>query len=169
MTLAQFGLSISSPRAIFTHFWPKSSMRNSLRAYLQQKIAGNEFMIHYHIGNDFSGETDFRLQGDGSYHLWSTVTQGYLRKSYSGQVAPEQVRKIAQDMLNAKVWRVKHTHPRGLDDPDVKITVFAKGQKSGVVLWLSEVRESLPFAGIQQKLLEVVHRVSEGEVLENGM
>lgn len=144
-------------------------MRNNLRAYLKKQVDDRDFTIHYHIGGGLSGKTDFRLQGDGSYELWSTVTKGRERKSYCGQVETSQVEQVVQDMLATKVWQARHLYPTpALDDPDAKIAVKAGDQKSEVVLWVSEIRESPPFQKAQGQLLSLIHDLSQGEVLENG-
>lgn len=150
-------------------FWPSHPMPRSLNAYLKNEITGSDFAIHYYIGGGLGGKTDFRLRGDGSYQLWSTATRGRLKKSYCGQVPTCQVEQVAERMLATRVWKVRHDHAsRWLDDAGAKICVFAKGQESEVMLWLSEVRESPPFTTAQNQLLSLIHDISAGEVLENG-
>ena len=149
--------------------WWGHPMRKSLRAYRAKKVAAQDFAIHYHIGGGLSGETDFRLWGDGNYDLWSTVTKGRQRKSYCGQMESCLVDEVVEQMLATKVWQVRHLYPTpALDDPDAMIAVKAGNQKSEVVLWVSEIRESPPFQKVQEQLLSLIHDVSQGEVLENG-
>ena len=144
-------------------------MPKSLKAYLSKKISASDFVIHYYIAGGFSGATDFRLRGDGSYELCSNVTQGHQKKSYSGQLATLKVEQIAQKMLETRVWRVDHLYPTpALDDAGARIVVESASQKSEVVLWISEIRERPPFAAVQKQLLSLVHEVSAGEILENG-
>ncbi len=144
-------------------------MQNSLQAYLDKQIPASDFAIHYHIGDDFSGETDFQLRGDGTYELWSTVTPGRQHRTYSGQVSLAQVEQLVQELLAAEVWQTKHVRDKpGEDDPEASITIEADGQTFQVVLWVSEIRDSPPFARSQQALLTLVHTVSGGEVLEGG-
>ena len=150
-------------------FLTQNHWRSSLKAFLEKKIAKSDFAIHYYMGGGLGGETDFRLQGDGAYELWSTVTEERQRKSYCGQVAPCQVEELVQDMLMTQVWQVRHEpKSRGLDEPGAMIEVMASGRKSSVILWLSEIRESPPFVAVQQRLLCLIHQLSVGEVLESG-
>lgn len=143
--------------------------RSSLNAYLEKKIVKSDFAIHYYMGGGLGGETDFRLQGDGAYELWSTVTEERQRKSYCGQVPPCRVEDLVQNMLMTQVWQVRHEpKSRGLDEPGAMIAVTASGRESSVILWLSEIRESLPFIAVQRRLLCLIHELSMGEVLESG-
>ena len=153
-------------RSLPTLPWPRHQMHKSLKAYQSQKISDTDFAIHYHIGNDFCGETDFRLQGNGTYDLWTTVTNGRQKKSYSGQVAVCEVEQVVEEMLANRIWQVRHIYPmRALDDPGAKIAIEAANQKFEVMLWASEIEESPPFAAVQGELLSLIHEVSQGQVL----
>lgn len=144
-------------------------MRRLLEAYLKKEIASADLTIHYVIAGGLGGETNFRLHGDGRYELYSNVTLSHQRKRYSGQVSVSQVENVAQKMLATKIWQVWHDHEsRGLDESGAKITVAAHGQKSEVMLWVSEIRESPAFARVQRQLLSLIHEISQGEVLEKG-
>lgn len=156
----------SQGRSLPTLPWPRHQMHKNLKAYLSQKISDTDFAIHYHIGNDFCGETDFRLQGNGTYDLWTTVTNGRRKKSYSGQVAICQVEQVVEEMLTTRIWQVQHIYAtRALDDPGAKIAIEVANQKSEVMLWASEIRESPPFAAVQAQLLSLIDEVSQGQVL----
>jgi len=144
-------------------------MEACLKAFLEKKIPGNDFVINYHIGNSFSGETYFRLVGDGNYELWSTVTEGRQKKTYSGQIKVEQVQQIVESFLDAEVWKAKHFHKKpSHDDPETSIIIGCGSQEFQVALWVSEIRESPQFAKAQQSLLTLVHILSAGEILETG-
>ena len=144
-------------------------MKNCLRAYLEERMAASDFVIHYHIGNSFSGETEFMLGGDGNYELWSTVTKGRHRITYSGQVEVEQVKQVAKEFLDAEIWKTEHLREKPIpDDPEASIIIECAGQKFKVVLWVSEIRKSPQFAKAQQSLLTLVHTLSSGEILETG-
>lgn len=144
-------------------------MKNCLREYFEKGTEVSDFVIHYHIGNSFSGETEFRLQGGGNYELSSTVTKGRQRKTYTGQVEVEQVKQVVKELLDAEVWKVKHFRDKpGDDDPEASIEIEASGQKFKVVLWVSEIRKSPQFAKAQQELLTLTHTLSAGEILETG-
>jgi hypothetical protein len=146
-----------------------TDMHDSIEEYLDQAISTSEFAIYYHIGDSFSGETDLLLKGDGQYELWSTVTQGRQRKEYTGQLVPERVREIAKTMQTVQLWEVKHVRAKpGEDDPDAIIGVQTGTARSEVVLWVSEISQSPAFSEVQDRLLSLIHDVSDGEVLESG-
>jgi len=141
----------------------------NLKAYLNETLPPAEFAIYYHIGDDFSGETDLRLRGDGDCKLESTVTQGRQRKTYHGHVPPNRVAVVVRKLQESCIWEVRHVHPRpGEDDPEAIIAVEAAGKRDQVVLWVSEIGECPPFAKAQAPLLALVHELSKGEVLESG-
>lgn len=144
-------------------------MENILRSYLNGKIPPADLQIHYHIGNTFSGETDFRLRGDGAYQLSSTVTQERQRRDYSGQLDMTEVQDLARTALSGRLWEVKHfLVKRGRDNPEVLIEVKAGKESSATVLSVREVEEVPAFDKVQSEILTLVHRVSCGEVLEVG-
>jgi hypothetical protein len=144
-------------------------MHDTLSGYLSKNIRASDFSIHYHIGDDFSGETDFRVKGNGEYSLWSTVTEGRQRRTYKGELPPSEVEELATKLLQADLDSVKHVHPRpGEDDPEATISIAHGNKKSQATLWTSEIRECPPFAAAQKSLLALVQRVSRGEVLEAG-
>src|SRR4051794_10706665 len=129
-------------------------MDESLKAYLDGKLPPAHFAIRYQIGDDFSGQTDLRLRGDGEYKLDSTVTEGRQRKTYDGQVPADRVIVVARELQSARVWEVSHVHPRpGEDDPEAIIAVEAADKRAQVVLWVSEIGECPPFAQVQAALL----------------
>ncbi len=144
-------------------------MHTNLQAYLDHHLAAPEFAIHYHIGDDFNGETELRLRGDGHYTLESNVIQDRQRKTYQGQVTTERVAQVVQSLQAAHVWEAHHIHPRPAeDDPEAIIAVTAAGKEARVVLWVSEIAESPPFQAAQRALLALVQELSHGEVLEGG-
>lgn len=145
------------------------SLQERLADYLAGKVAPDKIAILYHIGDEFSGETDFRLQGDGSFTLWSTVTAGRARRDYTGQVDLEQVKNVARGLLSARVWEVRHVRSiPGDDDPEVRIAIQHGDSIAQAVLWVSELKERPAFTEAQKPLLELIHQVSRGEVLEVG-
>jgi hypothetical protein len=143
-------------------------MSKNLRAYLKKEVDDRDFTIHYYMGGGLGGETSFYLLGDGSVELWSTVTKGHERKIYSGQLPVSQVEQVVQEMLAVKIWRVRHEPSTRLDDAKVMVSVKGRGQKSIVMLWASEIRESPPFMAVQRSLLGLIRQISKGEVLENA-
>lgn len=144
-------------------------MEQTLRSYLDQGSARPELMIEYHIGNPFSGETKLTLSGDGAYELWSTVTQGRRRRTYSGVIEISRVAELVSKISEVELWNVRHLdEKRRQDDPEASIVVEINGEKFEVVLWVSEISRSPSFSEVQEKLLSLAHEVSSGEVLENG-
>jgi hypothetical protein len=145
------------------------AMKNCLQSYIEKRVAASDLAIRYHVGNSFSGETELRLGGDGKYELWSTVTKGRQRKTYSGQLEVEQVEQVAKELLENEIWEIKH-FPDGPvpDDPEASIEIECAGQKFKAALWVSEIRKSPRFAKAQQALLTLVHTLSDGEILESG-
>lgn len=144
-------------------------MQDALQAYLQNRISNTAFVINYHVGSEFSGETDFVLRGDGAYQLWSTATTDRQRRTYSGSLEAEQVRQIVQLMLDERIWEVRHIRAKpGDDDPETLIAVEAEQQRFETVLWISEVRHVPAFVRVQEALLKLVGAVSNGEVRESG-
>lgn len=144
-------------------------MKEWLQAYLDGKLSPDEIELLYHIGDDFSGETDFRLRGDGDFALWSTVTAGRARRDFAGRVDPEEVKIVARALLDAQLWTVQHLRSiPGEDDPEARIAVQKGGESAVAVLWVSEVKDVAAFAEAQKVLLDLIWQVSGGEVLEVG-
>lgn len=146
-----------------------AAVRDGIEKYLDQAISASEFAVYYHIGDSFSGETEMLLNGDGQYQLWSTVTQGRQRKDYSGVVEPERVQEITRGMQDVRLWDVEHLRTKsGEDDPDAIMGIQTRSGRSEVVRWVSEISQSPAFSEVQDKLLLLIHEVSDGEVLESG-
>lgn len=144
-------------------------MQDALRAYVEKRPPGSDFLIRYHIGNTFSGETDFRLRGDGAYALWSTVTEGRRKRTYAGQIEEARVERLAALFLESRIWEARHLRQTpAMDDPRATIGVESGGQASEVALWASEIPDSPPFAEAQRELLALIHDLSTGEILEGG-
>jgi hypothetical protein len=144
-------------------------MREWLQAYLDGTLSPDDIAILYHVGDEFSGETDFRLHGDGVFSLWSTVTAGRARRDYTGRVDQKQVGDVARALLRGQVWNVRHVRAiPGDDDPEVRIAVQSGDSLAEVILWVSEVNHRPAFADAQRSLIELIREVSRGEVLEVG-
>jgi hypothetical protein len=147
----------------------KGKMENILTRYLRGQLLPTDLKVHYHVGSAFSGETDFHLHGDGTYQLWSTVTQNRQRREYSGQLNTKDVHELVQMMLSVRLWEVKHISPeRGRDNPEARITIISGGESFPVILWVSEIDEVPAFDEVQEKILMLVRLVSANEVLEVG-
>jgi hypothetical protein len=144
-------------------------MQQWLQGYLDGTISPGELVIIYHIGDEFSGETDVQLHGDGAYRMWSTVTVGRARRAFTGQVSRSDVRAIVQALLSAQIWDVRHVRNiPGDDDPEAIIAVQRGDGREEVILWVSEIDKRPSFAEAQQAILDLIRTVSSGEVLEVG-
>ncbi|MBZ0304317.1 MAG: hypothetical protein K8J31_31565 [Anaerolineae bacterium] len=144
-------------------------MQDLLNAYLSRQIPAADLTITYHIGDDFSGETYLELRGDGVYELWSTATAGRQRRSYSGQTDQAAVENLARSMIEQRLWEVQHVRSKpGEDDPLVSIQVATPANRAEVLLWISEVRQVAAFAAVQAELLDLIHSLSNHEILEGG-
>jgi hypothetical protein len=144
-------------------------MQSTLERYLNGEMNPPDLTITYTIGDAFSGETYLRLSGDGRYEVWSTAVQGRQRKEYAGQLEKSEVETLVQLMLDNQLWTVSHVRSKpGEDDPLSVIQVSENGRSSQVELWVSEIRQVPAFDNVQEGLLAIVKRVSDGEVLEAG-
>ena len=147
----------------------EDSMRAWLQGYLAGQVPPAELTILYHIGDEFSGETDFRLRGDGAYTLWSTATSGRARRDFAGQVERGAVQEVARALIDARIWDVHHVRSLpGDDDPESRIAVRKGDTQQTVALWVSEIGERPAFAEAQEAILNLIRAVSRGEVLEVG-
>lgn len=144
-------------------------MEQSVQAHSANQTPNDADLLVYHIGDEFSGETEFRIKGDGDYYLQSTVTAGRESKTYTGRIDPTQVAELVTALQQAGVWEVRHIRSRpGEDDPEASLTLESGGTTTRVALWVSEIRESPQFTQAQQALLPLIRRLSNGEVLEGG-
>lgn len=144
-----------------------------MEARLGDYLAGGsdpaDLTITYHVGGGLSGETDLVLGGRGDYRVWSTVTADRQRHDYTGEVPVSEVQALVGEMLRVRLWEVEHvTSERGLDNPEARIEVRAGGAGFAAVLWVSEIDDVPPFDEIQEQVLALVRRVSDGAVLEVG-
>jgi hypothetical protein len=97
------------------------------------------------------------------------VTNDRQRREYSGEVNSADVEALIQTMLDVALWKVKHiASERGLDNAEARIEVTADGETFPVVLWATEIDDVPAFDTVQEQILALVRRVSDGEVLEVG-
>jgi hypothetical protein len=140
-----------------------------LNGYLDGTVAPADFVVRYRIGDSFSGETGLDLHGDGTYDAFSTATAGKQRRSYRGQLSIDDVQALVRALHEARIWEARHVRskPRE-DDPLASLSVTADGRDATVMLWVSEIGRVPPFAAAQDAVLDVIRRISGGEVLESG-
>ena len=144
-------------------------MEELLNGYLDGSIVPGDFVLRYHIGDSFSGETRLELRGDGAYDASSTATAGRTPRSYSGHIPSDEVEALGRALRDARVWEARHVRskPRE-DDPPASLSVSADSRAAEVTLWLSEVGRVPQFATAQDAVLALIRRISGGEVLESG-
>jgi hypothetical protein len=144
-------------------------MEALLNGYLDGSVAPGDFVLRYRIGDSFSGETRLDLRGDGTYDASSTATAGRERRSYQGRLPADQVQALARAVRDARVWEARHVRdkPRE-DDPPASLSVAGDGRDADVTLWVSEIGRVPQFAAAQDAVLELIRRISGGEVLESG-
>ncbi len=144
-------------------------MEALLTGYLDGTIAPADLVVCYRIGDAFSGETGLDLRGDGTYDAFSTATAGRQRRTYRGQLSVDDARALVRALCDARVWEARHVRskPRE-DDPLASLSVTADGADAAVELWVSEIDRVPPFAAAQDAVLDVIRRISGGEVLESG-
>ena len=129
--------------------------------------AGSE--LTYDIGSEFYGETHAWFGGDGSYRIWSTVTEGRARLDYSGECDPDDVAAAIEAFRREAVWTLSHRRVfQGEDDALVRVAVQDDDGVGQVELWVSEVRGTPDFERAQAPLLELIRRLSGATILETG-
>ncbi|MFI9586941.1 hypothetical protein ACIHCQ_35115 [Streptomyces sp. NPDC052236] len=127
------------------------------------------FWIAYHIGSEFYGETDARFEDNGRYVLWSTVTQGRERLEFSGRLDPDEVRGLVELVTRERLWTVRHVRPTQADDDAPAFLEAGDGvRRARVELWVSEAGSVPEFARVQEAVLDLIRRVSDGAILEVG-
>jgi hypothetical protein len=151
------------------HDRPLTPLEALLNGYLEGTVAPADLVVRYHIGDSFTGETGLDLRGDGSYDAFSTATAGRQRRSYRGQLSVDDARSLVRALRDARIWEARHVRskPRE-DDPLASLSVAAHGGDAAVELWVSEIELVPPFAAAQAAVLDVIRRISGGEVLESG-
>lgn len=144
-------------------------MEETLTGFLDGAIAPEDLVLRYRIGDAGSDETTLELRGDGRYAAASTATAGGRRLAYAGTLRAADVRALIAALAEARVWEARHIkrrRPKG--DPPAAFSVTAGGREAEVELWASEIADVPQFAAAQAAVLDLIRRVSGGEVLEPG-
>lgn len=144
-------------------------MEETLTGFLDGAIAPEDLVLHYRIGDAVSEETTLELRGDGGYEAISTATAGGRRLVYEGTLPAADVRALIAALAEARVWEAQHVkrrRPKG--DPPAAFSVSAGGREAEVELWASEIADVPQFAAAQAAALDLIRRISGGEVLEPG-
>jgi hypothetical protein len=144
-------------------------MEDLLAGYMNGTVAPEDLVLRYRIGDSFSGETGLELRGDGTYDAFSTATEGRQRRGYRGRLPAEEVQALVRALQDARVWDARHVRskPRE-DDPPASLSVAADGREADVTVWVSEIGQVPSFAAAQDAVLDLIRRISGGEVLESG-
>ena len=144
-------------------------MEETLTGFLDGTIAPAELVLRYRIGDAVSERTTLELRGDGRYAAASTATAGGRRLAYAGTLPDADVRALIAALAEARVWEARHVkrrRPKG--DPPAAFSVSAGGRDAEVELWASEIADVPQFAAAQAAALDLIRRISGGEVLEPG-
>lgn len=72
------------------------------------------------------------------------------------------------DFEHLKNRIIDSVRTNGLDNPEARIEVRAGEDAFAAVLWVSEIDDVKPFDEIQEQILDLARRLSDGEVLEGG-
>lgn len=137
-------------------------MHERLDGLLDGSIPPGEVTLHYRVGSSFTGRTELFLRGDGHYELTSNVTSGRAERAYSGEA--EGAREIARAWVEQAIWDFEPDGEKRMDDPLCILGV--DGDETA--LRLHQAREHPGFRAAQAPVLELIRRVSGGEVLESG-
>ena len=144
-------------------------METILNDYLNNILPKNTLIIHYHIGNTLVGETNMTLYGDGTYKLWSTVTNDRQKLNFTGTLNPFEVNTIIRMIIETKIWTIKPKHPIPYpDDAEAYITITANKKEITIRLLISQIKTEPAFAKIQEAILNLVQKLSDREILETG-
>lgn len=141
-----------------------------LRDFIDEKIAcKSQFSIKYHVGNEFAGFTDFKVNGEGVGTLKSNVTEGRVVYETTFKLKAKEVMNLVQTFVNHEFWKIKAVREQGFED-EVKdeITVAYRAQTWSKSLWLEEAKENESFKAVEGVILSLIGEISEGEVLEIG-
>ena len=144
-------------------------MEETLTGFLDGAIAPADLVLRYRIGDAMTDETALELRGDGRYDAFSTATAGGRRRDYEGTLPAADVRALIAALAEARVWEARHVkrrRPKG--DAPATFSVSAGGHEDEVELWASEIAGVPQFAAAQAATLDLIRRISGGEVLEPG-
>jgi hypothetical protein len=134
-----------------------------------EQVDGQFFWLDYHIGSEFYGETAAHFEADGKYELWSTATPGRERRQFSGRCDPKEVRDIVALIKREQLWTVQHVQPNQADDDSLAILQVGDATRHArIELWVSEIESVPSFGRVQTAVLDVIRRLSGGEILEAG-
>lgn len=131
-------------------------MREKLEALVPQTT------LHYRVGSSFTGRTELFLRGDGGYRLVSDVTEGRVERTYEGE--GEDAQAVARAWTLARVWEFVPDGEKRMDDPPCILGVDG----DEIVLRMHQAREHEGFRAAQAPVIELIRRVSGGEVRESG-
>ena len=140
-----------------------------LQNYLSKVHPLSEFHLSYRIGNPFRGETSLLLNGNGTYRMASTVTQGRQEIIQEGTISEKEVFELIQLILEAQPWEIHKLYDRPQnDDARIIIEVVNHTAKNSIGIWTSEVNEQPAFNRAQTAILKLINHISDGKILETG-
>jgi hypothetical protein len=125
--------------------------------------------LAYDIGTPFSGQTHLSLHGDGSYSLWSTVTEGRARLEFTGTLDGAELQGLLTALSHSRFWEEPGPEKaRTPDDVKARITLKTGDAEQAAAVWLSQMDEHPAFRTAQTALLTLIAKLSGNKILEKG-
>ena len=159
------------PRVAFA---PVSRDTKKLAKKIDEHLAANAenkaFSLAYDIGNSFSGQTHFALHGDGTYSLWSTVTEGRARLELTGKLTSAEMRELLTALSRSHFSQGCADEKSKVEDDVVNARISIKDGRTEEVagVWLSQMDDHPGFKAAQDTLLALIGKLSGGKILEKG-
>ena len=145
-------------------------MQNKQESHQPASGGGKAFAaLTYDIGTPFSGQTHFLLHGDGSYSLWSTVTEGRKRLEFTGTLDGAELQDLLTTLSRSRFWEEPGPDKaRTPDDVKARITLKTADAEQAAAVWLGEMDEHPAFRTAQHALLTLIAKLSGNKILEKG-
>jgi hypothetical protein len=151
---------------------PKPKTRlHDVEAFLRDLRAGNvdrrKALIHYHVGNDFTGFTDLEILGNGDARLKSTVTRGLNLVWTGSSVDDTSLDHLLRTLISTKIWLIKGTRMEGLpDEPRIELELWFGKEKWSTGFWQFDIADNPAWGRIRKQVAAIVDDLSGGKVLQ---
>lgn len=148
----------------------EDAMQSKQESHRPASGGGSTFSsLAYDIGNSFAGQTHFVLQGDGTYSLWSTVTEGRARLEFTGTLGGTEIQALLAAISQSRFWDGPASEKtKTPDDIRARITLKEANAERAAAVWLSQMDEHPGFQAAQDTLLALIARLSGNKILEKG-
>jgi len=124
--------------------------------------------ITYTIGAPPGDWTHLHVGADGGFELRSTATAGRQGHHFSGTLTAEQINRVTAELRDGQLWASEHVRKRGPGETAARIELICAGRSKSVELWTREVALVPAFHRATAVLVELIHDVSGGVILEPG-